>query len=83
MDFADELFNRVVLTPAERMVMLEQIQTLRLAVDNLQANVEDWNSRKVGESWMEMESALTYMNGVLNTKAAAALRSMIGEGGSP
>ena len=73
------LADGVILTPAERAVLIEQAETLKVQCDGLIQSCQDSQGAKVILSFVSMLSTAEYISDVLKTKVKqVALRKQTG-----
>lgn len=76
-----ELHERMVFTPAERMVMIENCERLRQAANSLEEALKAADNGALSTAWLEMGMPVEQMNHMLNGKAQAAILALKRERG--
>lgn len=75
----EEILARIVLTPAERRVMVEQAETARTALVEFIAHVEAGNVKGLVMTWADMAQTWEYMSQMLQAKTNRAIHSIVKE----
>lgn len=76
-----ELHERMIFTPAERMVMIENVERLRQAANSLEEALKAADNKALSTAWIEMGMPVEQMNHLLNGKAQQAILALKRERG--
>lgn len=74
-----QISSRIRLSPAERMVLIEQIEGLKLSSGLLRNAVESGMVSDLGTHWVQMGEAMNYIGSILNMKGNIAARQFLFE----
>lgn len=74
MDFIGTVADRVVLTPAERAVIVEQAEAARLNLDTVIQHCKDGTAGDVIKSYVAVVQANEYVTSILNTKIVKVIQ---------
>lgn len=77
----EEIIKRIVLTPAERMVLMEQAENAKVAFEALRATIEAGDVKGLVLAWLEVTQPYEYMSNILSAKTNRALHSLMRERG--
>ena len=77
----EDIASRIRLTPAERTVLMEQIDTLKVAADQMRKAVTDNKGTQMTEAWVQMGESMNYIGTILNLKGTSAIRQFLHETG--
>ena len=77
----ENIASRIRLTPAERTVLMEQIDTLRVAANQMRKAVTENQGTQMTEAWVLMGESMNYVGTILNLKGTAAIRQFLHETG--
>ena len=71
----EDILKRIVMTPAERALLCEQAETLKVLLDTFESNVLSSDNRALVMTWAEMGHVVDYMSNVLQAKTNRALHN--------
>lgn len=70
----DAILDKMTLTPAERQVVLEQIESIKVSLDDMQAAVESWNKKALMHHYDIATDYVAYLTGMLTASIKRAMR---------
>lgn len=77
----EDLHQYMVFTPAERMVMIENVERMRQAANYLENSLKGQDNKGLAMAWLELSIPIEQMNHMLNGKAQAAVMALRKERG--
>ena len=77
----EDIASRIILTPAERTVLMEQLDTLKVSADAMRRAVVASKGTAMTEAWVQMGESMNYVGTILNLKGTAAIRQFLHETG--
>lgn len=77
----DEVLSRMVLTPAERIVLSEQAENAKQSFDVLRVKAEAGDVKGMVLIWLEITQQFEYMSNILGAKTNRALLMLMQERG--
>lgn len=77
----EEILSRIVLTPAEKQVMIEQALTQKTALDLFVQRIQAGDTRGLVLQWADMTQTWEYMSNVLQAKTNRAIHTLMQERG--
>lgn len=72
MNLPEELISRIAMTPAEKMVLIEQCETLMLAVNQLKTAVEQGSNEGMLLGFYDIVQGHDYIGHLIHQKVEAA-----------
>lgn len=81
MDLGEVVSKRMVLTPAEKAVVLEQMDTLDALMHTFRCRVKDNNATAYMEQYELMTGCMQYVYSIFTQKAHGVLHDLQKEGG--
>lgn len=71
--------DRIVFTPAERAVLVEQLETLKVHCDKVIEPLKDGTPTEVMDAWVRVHIPLQYLTDVFSRKVDGALYDIMRE----